>query len=56
MNAFVYMTQKFETENSKKLAFYFLEIFYHIFKQYSPIEFFKTGNKIDFMKKEELER
>jgi hypothetical protein len=34
LDAFVYLTLKFDSDFSKKLSYHFLEIFYHIFKDY----------------------
>jgi len=53
LDSFVFMSQKFETEFSKKLAFHFLEIFYNIFWYYSPVDFFlRHQNKISHLKHE----
>lgn len=53
------MTQKFDTDFSKKLSFHFLEIFFFIFRDYCPCDFFnlekKQGLK-DYMKKEKSDR
>ena len=57
-DSLVYMTQNFETELSKKLSFHFLEIFYFIFKDYWPCDFFNLTKKQtlkDFMKQEKIE-
>jgi len=48
LNALVFMAQKFESEFSRRLAFHFLEIFYFIYKHYSPIDFFKNSSRVDF--------
>ena len=55
LDSFVYMTELFDTEFSKKLSFHFLEIFFHIFKDYSPCDFFELTKKQtlkDFMSTE----
>lgn len=44
-DSLVYMTQNFDTELSKKLSFHFLEIFYFIFKDYCPCDFFNFTKK-----------
>lgn len=55
-DSFVYMTQQFEKDYEKKLSFHFLEIFFHIFQDYCPCDFFNLAKKQtlkDFMKQEE---
>ena len=57
-DSLVFMTQNFETDLSKKLSFHFLEIFYFIFKDYWPCDFFNLTKKQtlkDFMKTEKIE-
>ncbi|CAI2382058.1 unnamed protein product [Moneuplotes crassus] len=54
-DSFIYMSAQLQSEFSKKLSFHFLEIFFHIFKDYYPHEFFSLTKKKtlkDYMKKE----
>ena len=48
LDSLVYMTQKFESTFAKKLAFHFIEIFYNIYRYYSPFEFFAKPSSKSF--------
>ena len=46
LDAFVYLTQSFETEFSRKMSLHFLEVFFHLFKGIDPKSLFEDEKKV----------